>query len=66
MRKDFGRKVLTSQNEVYLKQKLESALSRGWVQIGEVSYKNGLFGVCVQFDIAKNLREIQLKTEEKV
>lgn len=62
-RKKIDRKVLTSHNEVYVKQKLQSALERGWEQISDIQYKNGIYGVCLQFDIAKNSRKNQIKKE---
>lgn len=62
-RKVVDRKVITSHNEVYVKQKLQSALERGWEQISDIQYKNGIYGVCVQFDIAKNSRKNQMKKE---
>lgn len=60
--KKIDRKVLTSHNEVYVKQKLQSALERGWEQISDIQYKNGIYGVCIQFDIVKNSRKNQMKS----
>lgn len=62
-RKVVDRKVITSQNEVYIKRKLQSSLERGWEQISDIQYKNGVYGVCVQFDIVKNSRKNQMKKE---
>lgn len=56
-RKVVDRKVITNRNEVYVKINLKSALKRGWEQISDIQYKNGIYGVCVQFDIVKNSRK---------
>lgn len=61
-RKVVDRKVITSHNEVYVKRNLQSALERGWEQISEIEYKNGVYGVCIQFDIVKNSRKNQMKS----
>ena len=61
-RKVVDRKVITNRNEVYVKRNLQSALERGWEQISEIEYKNGIYGVCLQFDIAKNSRKNQMKS----
>lgn len=61
-RKVVDRKVITNRNEVYVKRNLQSALERGWEQISEIEYKNGVYGVCLQFDIAKNSRKNQMKS----
>ncbi len=62
-RKVVDRKVITNRNEVYVKRNLQSALERDWEQISEIEYKNGVYGVCLQFDIAKNSRKNQIKKE---
>lgn len=62
-RKVVDRKVITNRNEVYVKRNLQSALERGWEQISEIEYKNGVYGVCIQFDIVKNSRKNQMKKE---
>lgn len=61
-RKVVDRKVITNRNEVYVKRNLQSALERGWEQISEIEYKNGVYGVCIQFDIVKNSRKNQMKS----
>ena len=61
--KGIARKLLKSHSEVYLKQKLEESLERGWEQIGEISLIRGHYGVCVKIDIAKNSRKNQIKKE---
>ena len=61
-RKVVDRKVITNRNEVYVKRNLQSALERGWEQISDIQYKNGIYGVCLQFDIAKNSRKNQMKS----
>lgn len=62
-RKVVDRKVITNRNEVYVKRNLQSALECGWEQISEIEYKNGVYGVCIQFDIVKNSRKNQMKKE---
>lgn len=65
-RKVVDRKVITNRNEVYVKRNLQSALERGWEQISEIEYKNGVYGVCIQFDIVKNSRKNQVKKEVRI